>query len=124
MSESEVLQIMREYYSGLFPKTCPSCERSFGTLRDYVTLTKPVGRYISYDVDGGNWTPDMGTFALANCPCGDTLALTTSGLPQATRVMLLEWIRSEAERRAMAPADLLQYLRSELRRQLLAEPAP
>jgi hypothetical protein len=123
MTESEVIEIMRQYYAGLFPKVCPRCRRRFETLREYVAVTTPTGRYVSYDVDVGNWTPDMGTIAFANCPCGDTLALGTDRLAHSVRATLLAWIKLEAERRSMQPSDLLDYLRAELRRRLLAEPA-
>lgn len=122
MTEDEVLAIMREYYSGLFPKVCPNCQRRFATLREYVVATKPVGRYMSYDVESGSWTPEMGTLALANCPCGNTMGMSTEALAPATRAVLLGWVKSEAERRSMNPTDLLAYLRVELRRQIMAEP--
>lgn len=113
---------MRGYYASLFPKICPSCQRCFASLEEYVALTRPAGRYMSYDIGGGSWTPDVGTFALANCPCGDTLALTTDGLDRSTRLKLLEWVKAEADRRSVKPEELLDYLRLELRRRLLAGP--
>lgn len=122
MTEAEVLAIMREYYSSLFPKVCPHCQRCFATLREYVNATRPVGRYMSYDVESGSWTPEMGTLALANCPCGNTLALSTEDLKPATRAILLGWVKTEAERRSVDPSDLLADLRVELRRQIMAEP--
>lgn len=112
---------MGDYYASLFPKVCPSCQRCFATLREYIAATTPVGRYMSYDIDGGNWTPDLGTFALANCPCGDTLGLSTNNLEPSTRTKMLEWVKAEAERRALNPSDYLAYLRVELRRRLMAE---
>lgn len=121
MTEPEVLQIMRDYYAGLFPKVCPHCERRFATLGEYVKATKPVGRYISYDVEDGDWTPSLGTHAFANCPCGDTLTLSTDGMAPATRQQMLAWVKAEAEQRAVSPSDLLTYLRVELRRRILAE---
>lgn len=123
MTEAEVLQIMADYYASLFPKVCPRCARSFATLQEYVELTTPAGRYISYDIDAGSWTPEMGTFALANCPCGDTLAMTTDALPHPTRVRLLEWVKVEAKHRAIEPLLLMDYLRVELRRRLVTNRA-
>jgi hypothetical protein len=121
MTESEVLALMRAYYASLFPKTCPHCERCFSSLEEYVAITTPAGRYMSYDIEGGSWTPDVGTFALANCPCGDTLSLTTDELEHATRLKLLEWIKTESTRRAIDARELLDMLRVELRRRILSD---
>lgn len=121
MTEAEVLAITRAYYSSLFPKVCPQCQRCFATLREYVAATRPVGRYMSYDVESGSWTPEMGTLALANCPCGDTMGLSTEDLAPATRAGLLAWVKTESERRSVNPSDLLADLRTELRRQIMAE---
>jgi hypothetical protein len=120
MTEAAVLQAMREHYEGLFPKECAVCHRRFMTLQDYVKATRPVGPYISHDADAGDWRPPepMGAWALANCPCGDTLSLGTDAMSIEQRLRLLGWVRDEAQRRSVSPADLLDHLRLELRRQL------
>jgi hypothetical protein len=60
--------------------------------------------------------------ALANCPCGSTLALTTEGLPLATRHLLLAWVRAETERRGVSPEEVVGTLRDEIRTRLLTDP--
>ena len=74
MTERELLQLARAYHETLFPKTCPHCGRRFASLREYIEVTRPVGRYMSYDVEAGDFAPRQlaGAIALANCPCGDT----------------------------------------------------
>lgn len=120
LTADEVFATMRAYYEGLFPKTCPHCRRRFATLSEYVKTTTPVGRYLSYDLDGGDPTPEVGTLALASCPCGDTLALGTDGLPTATRLRLLDWVQGEASRRQISASDLMDQFRIELRRRIEA----
>ncbi|MEZ5292972.1 MAG: hypothetical protein R2745_17965 [Vicinamibacterales bacterium] len=125
-STADVRDLIHRYYASLFPKTCPHCGRGFQTLREYVEATVPAGRYISYDVDAGHFAPErlVGTYAFANCPCGDTLALGTDGLPHETRLALLAWVQAEAARRSMAATEFLDWLRTTLRQQILAESGP
>jgi hypothetical protein len=59
--------------------------------------------------------------AMANCVCGSTLALSTKTMPVPETHLLLEWIRTETERRGIKTAELLDHLRDEVRRQVLAE---
>lgn len=126
MTEEEMIRINYEHYSSLFPRTCPSCGRSFATLRDYILTTQPVGATISYDAELGEWktTKPLGAAALANCPCGSTIALTTEGIPLAVRQQMLEWIRLETEKRGVSMEELLGLVRSGVRRRALAEPGP
>jgi hypothetical protein len=88
-----------------------------------VRITTPVGRYLSYDAEAGDWRPPrpIGTLALSNCSCGDTIGLSTDDMAMPLRLELLEWVKLEAQRRGVSPPDLLDRLRVELRRQLLAE---
>jgi hypothetical protein len=58
----------------------------------------------------------------ANCPCGSTLALSSEGLPLARLWPLLRWARSETQKRGMTPQELLNYLRDEIGKQVLAAP--
>src|SRR5881628_3725295 len=51
MNEDEVVQIVRSYIEGLFPRECPQCGLRFGSLREYLQLTTHVGNPISYDAN-------------------------------------------------------------------------
>ena len=123
MTDEEIIQMMREHFEGLFPKVCNSCGRCYATLREYILDTKRLGRSISYDAEAADWetTDPMGGVALANCPCGTTLALTTEGMPLSKIHLVLKWIRVESERRGLSPMELLGYLRDEVRKQVLAD---
>jgi hypothetical protein len=123
MTETEVVKTLREYFEGLFPKVCPNCNRRFTTLREYILITKRLGPSMSFDAELGDWNTlrPMGSVALANCPCGSTLALGTEGMPLPKRLLLLNWVRIETQRRSLSPQELLDYLRDEIRKQVLAE---
>lgn len=123
MTEAEVVKTLREHFEGLFPKVCPNCNRSFTTLREYILTTKRLGPSISYDAELGDWNTlrPIGSVALANCPCGTTLALGTEGMSLSRRLFLLNWARIETQRRGLSAPDLLDSLRDEIRKQALAE---
>ena len=123
MTEHEVVHILRQYFESLFPRACPNCNRSFATLREYIRVTKRLGPAISYDGDLDNWQTKrpIGSVAMANCPCGTTLSLTTVDMPLALRLELLHWVNVETQRRKMTPSDLLEYLRDKIREHLLGE---
>jgi hypothetical protein len=117
MTEDEVVRLLHEYFDSLFPKACPSCNRIFTSLFEYIQVTKRVGMPISYDADDNDWntTNPVGTIALANCPCGSTLALTTKDMLLSKRLELLSWEKMVTQRRGLSPSELLEYLRSEIR---------
>lgn len=123
ITDEEMIRLNYEHYAGLFPKTCTNCGRSFATLRDYILATAPVGATISYDAELNDWrTPQpLGALALANCPCGNTLALTTAGIPLDQIHQMLEWIKVETERRGVTTEQLLDYVRHEVRKRALAD---
>lgn len=125
MNEADVIRQMRAHLEGLFPKTCPNCQRTYATLRQYLQVTTHQGSAIPYDAMAGNWQPwkPIGTVTLANCPCGSTLALTSHGMPLPQLWRLLSWARGETQRRGMSPQELLNYLREEICKQVLAGPA-
>ena len=126
MTEAEVIQIMRKHVEGLFPKVCPNCHRRFATLREYVQATQPLGATISYDAEMEDWKPmePVGTSAMANCPCGTTLTLSSEGMSLIQMWRLLNWARVETKRRGMSQEELLNCVRLEIRQQVLAEPGP
>jgi hypothetical protein len=121
VTESEVVQIVRQHFEGLFPKVCPTCNRRFTTLREYILTTKRIGLPHSYDAELGDWKPEqpIGSVALANCSCGTTLALSTKDMTLPQRLALLDWVRAETQRRGVKPSGLLECLRDEVRKQAL-----
>jgi hypothetical protein len=126
MTEDEVVQILREHFESLFPKVCVNCNRCFATLREYIRITIRIGPPISYDADFGDWktAQPIGSVALANCPCGSTLALSTEGMVLSLRLELLNWVRIETQRRGVSPSELLEHLRDEVRKRVLGDPIP
>ena len=125
MTEEEFIQLNYEHYSSLFPRRCSGCARTFGSLREYITSTRPVGATISYDAELGEWRTErpLGAAALANCPCGSTVALTTEGIPLEDIQRMLEWIKVETEKRGVTSAELLGYVREQVRKRALSDPA-
>lgn len=123
ITDDELIQIMREHFEGLFPKVCNNCGRNFATLREYILNTNRLGGSVSYDAETGDWetTQPLGGVAVANCSCGTTLALSTEGMPLSKIHLVLEWIRVESERRSLSPMKLLEYVRSEVRKRVLAD---
>ncbi len=123
MTETEVVKILREHFEGLFPKVCHNCNRSFTTLREYILITRILGQSISYDSELGDWNTvrPIGSVAMANCPCGTTLALGTEGMLLPRRLLLLDWVRIETQQRGLSTSELLDHLRNEIRKQVLAE---
>lgn len=123
MTEAEVAQALIKHAKGFFPKTCPTCQRRFANVYEYVTSTSPVGPFVSYDVASDRNTPAIGTLALSNCPCGNTLSLSTDGMPIETRSRLLEWVRAEAIRRGVSHTTVLSDLRMTMRALIVASQA-
>lgn len=123
MTEAEVVRQMREHLESQFPKVCPNCDRRFVTLREYLQVTTEAGPAMPYDAEAGDWTPSepLGTAAFSNCSCGTTLAVTSDGMPLMRLWSLLNWARSETAKRGMTPQELLNYLRVEIKKQVLAE---
>ncbi len=126
MTDPGIVRLVRDHFEGLFPKVCPTCGRRFATLRDYVVATERLHPAISYDAELGDWAParPIGTVAQANCPCGNTLALSTDGMPLPHVHQALHWIRTETEQRRVAPEVVITWMRDEIRAQVLGESAP
>jgi len=66
----------------------------------------------------------LGTFTFANCPCGNTLSLSSHGMPLTQLWALLAWARLETQRRGISPHALLNYLRERICDQVLNPPDP
>lgn len=126
MTEAEVVTTMRRHLEGLFPLVCPLCRRWYATFREYIQNTEHQGDAIPYDAELGNFQPlrPVGTVTLANCRCGNTLALSSEGMPLPKLWLLLNWGRVESQKRNQTPRQLLNYLRDEICNQVLAEPEP
>ena len=125
MDEAQVILQMRDHLEGLFPKYCQSCGRRFDSLKQYLQLTSHMGSALPYDAMLGDWKPKkpMGMVTLANCPCGNTLALTSKGMPLPQLWKLMAWAKDETKKRGMNPQELLNYLRDEICKQVLSEPS-
>jgi hypothetical protein len=123
MNEAEIVTTLRAHFESLFPKRCPVCKRVYPALAAYIRTTKQLGPTISYDVSLHDWKPThpLGTFAHANCPCGNTLCVCTEGMGVAAIQGLLSWLSQEKQLRNADPELLLEHLRNEIRLQVLAE---
>jgi len=95
LTEDEVVRFISEHVEGLFPKTCNKCQKIYPTYREYLLQTKRIGIPLSYDIELGNWKPtrSTGNLALANCHCGSTLAISSSGMPLTRIWQILRFFR-------------------------------
>ena len=123
MTEDDVVRIVRSYIEGLFPRVCPNCGRRFVSLRDYLETTTHLASPILYDdiTDSVPQKP-LGPMSLANCTCGTTLTVSSSGIPTAQMVELLTWARTESRRRSISIRELLRHIRDRIDRQVLESP--
>lgn len=117
MNEDQLVELMRGYFAGLFPRDCATCGRHYATLRQYILETERISEAISYDAELEDWVPDepIGGVALANCPCGSTLTLSTEGIPLDQVHGILEWMKRESGRTGETPRQLLERLRDWVR---------
>ena len=124
MTDDEIIQMTREHFEKLFPKVCPKCGRSYATLRQYILNTKRIGTTICHDAEIGDWetTQPIGAAAHSNCLCGTTMVLTSDGMPISQIHLVLKWIKEETKRRGLSPKELLDYIRNEVRKRVLADP--
>jgi hypothetical protein len=122
-TDEEIIRMMKKHFEGLFPKICPKCSRRFETLSEYIRDVRRIGATMSYDAELGDWetTQPIGAVALANCPCGTTMALTTAGLPLPQIHLVLKWVRDETQRRGLSQEQLIGYVRDEIRKQVLMD---
>ena len=123
MNEMEVVQIVRSHIERQFPKKCQNCNREFRTLKEYLQVTTHVGKPVSIDADIGEWKPEkpIGTHSYANCPCGNTLIISSDKMRIRTMWRLLFWAKCESWRRGTSTQDLLAHIREEIDKQVLAE---
>ena len=123
MMDLEIVRMMRTHFESLFPKVCPNCGRNFATLHAYIQSTKRIGPTISYDAELKDLktAKPIGAVAHTNCPCGSTLGLTTEGMPLDQIHRVLHWVRVESEAQGVGPEVVIDTIRDEIRRQILAE---
>lgn len=122
MMDEGIIRMLLEYHEGLFPKNCPNCGRHFATLREYLLTTQQLERVLSYDAESNDYEPldPIGIFTMANCPCGTTMALSTANMPLWQTHQILGWIRAETEQNGVALTRLLNCVRDEIRKRILA----
>ena len=123
MNENEVIDIMRHYIESQFPKVCPCCGKTFTSLKDYLQNTEHVGDPVSVDAEMGNWSPlkPIGTYALANCSCGTTLAITSRNMKILTFLKLMNWAWKETRKRNIHVGELLADLRNKIDKRVLQD---
>jgi hypothetical protein len=122
MTNLDIIQMLRRYYEGLFPKMCHNCGRCFFTLREYILNTNRLWPTSELDAEMENFEPvhPFGTMSMANCRCGSTLALSSKDLPVSQNRLLLEWYQVEMIRVGLDERELSDYLRDEIRKQALS----
>lgn len=126
LTEAEVIRLIREHLERQFPKVCAVCSRSYGSFREFLLLTRPVGSTMSHDAELNDWNPvqPLGTATYANCPCGNTLCLSSHGMPLRQLWRLMNWARAETRRRGQTLEELLNHLREEIRKEVVDGPNP
>ncbi|HWA26798.1 MAG TPA: hypothetical protein VG734_14160 [Lacunisphaera sp.] len=126
MTETEVIAEMRRHLKGKFPKQCGRCGRTYANLKDYLLHTKHVGEPKSYDVELGDFRPiqPIGTMSWANCGCGNTLVIDSTGMRLLTLWRLMGWLVDEMARRREKSSVVLADLRAAIDRATLASSSP
>jgi len=123
MDEDTVIETLRGYLEGQFPKKCPSCGMVFNSLSEYIKNTSKFGDPVSFEVETNEWEPtvNLGTYIFANCKCGSKLSLSLKDMDWLTKVRLIGWVRIKASKRGIPVIELFRHLRSEVRRRVLNE---
>ncbi len=113
MIEAEMMRIILEHVYKQFPKKCNNCQRVFSSYRDYLLHTERVGVPISYDLELDDLNPDhsSGNIALANCSCGNTIAISSSGMPLTQIWRILAWVKLESSRRGVSKEVIVCHIR-------------
>jgi hypothetical protein len=123
MDENKVVEIIKEYFEGQYPKTCSNCGMVFNSIAEYLRNTTHLGDPISYDAEMDDWKPEepIGTLSFSNCKCGSTLAVSTKDMDRLTLWRLMLWLRLEAWKRGISMNELMRDIRSEIRRRVLSD---
>jgi hypothetical protein len=123
LTDDQVLEIVKRHLEKQFPKTCACCGRLFPTLAEYVLVVRHKGDPMCLDASEDEWEPrdDEGTLSLANCPCGTTLAIGSSGIGILTTWRLLRWSRARSRQKGITVSQLLAELRARIDARVLEE---
>ncbi|HEX7652337.1 MAG TPA: hypothetical protein VF607_02450 [Verrucomicrobiae bacterium] len=113
----EVIEVIYQHILTLFPKPCPNCGRVYTSYQDYLATVEVVGKPISYDIEVNDFKPvdPSGNFSFANCPCGNTLTLTSQGMAIEKIWLVLAWVKAETKKRQCDPRDVLDNIRTQVR---------
>jgi len=78
--------------------------------------TQAIPQAVSYDADlaESDGVP-IGSTVFAKCICGNTLALSTSALPEETRLGLIAWARTVVHDRGWSIDQFLNHMRDQIR---------
>jgi hypothetical protein len=123
LSDEEVIGIVRGHIESKFPKECARCRRRYDSLANYLLETTHLGDPVTGD-DPFKGTPPsrlVGTISYANCSCGSTLAISSSGLDLVTMWRLLRWAGASMSRRGVSMAEVLRDLRCRIDEEVLRE---
>ena len=123
MKEENVIDIVLDHISKKFPKECMCCGRLYTSFADFIRNTTYVGKPLSYDAENRDWQPvnPIGTVGMANCSCGSTLAISSSGMNLVTLWRLMHWAKNEASTRGITAEDLLVELRDTIDKSVLQD---
>ena len=122
MTEDQVVETIHRFIDGKFPKECRCCGRIFLDLADYLRNTTHLGDPVSYDAQWNDWPPvdPLGTMAMANCACGTTLSISSSGMSLSMMWRLMRWARKETVARGITVQQLLSEIREKIDRRALS----
>ena len=125
VTEDEVVQVVRSYIEGLFPKTCPKCGRQFDSLLAYLHGTSHLGSPYLHEASAkrDNANP-LGPIAHATCLCGNTLTIGSEGLPKPQLTELIAWARDDSQRRSITINEVLRHLRDRIDNEVLRDGQP
>lgn len=116
LTDEEAVDLVRSHIEKQFPRSCTKCGRTFPTLAAFVLETSRVGEPLSTDAEDGEWRPttDDGAMAMANCPCGTTLAIDSAGIGLGNMWKLLAWARARSRERGVSVRALMSWMRDEI----------
>ncbi len=116
MEKNEIINIIIKFISKQFPKKCTCCGKPYYSLADYTQNTIQVGKPISYDADDDDWSPinPIGLVSIANCECGTSLAISSSGMALSNLLKIMKWTRVETIKRDETTSNILENIRTDI----------
>jgi hypothetical protein len=122
MTEPQMMQAILEHVNKQFPKRCNCCRRVFLNYQDYLLNTEHAGVPVSYDLEMNDLKPRVssGNLALANCHCGNTLAISSKGMSLKYIWQILLWVKMEASRRGVSQEVIICYIRDTVEKMALS----